>query len=93
MKYTLESAKEELREINNVLSLYHKKRRAIQNFIEEENDRLKGIASKESKAWELQNDPKFVAEYGRERTAKEVARIMKYSERQVQRFLDKKKEE
>lgn len=92
MKYTLDSAKEELREINNVLSLYHKKRRALQSFIEEENNRLKGIASKEARAWELKHDSKFIADYGRERTSKEIARVMKYSERQVQRFLEKKEE-
>ena len=93
MKYTLESAKEELREINNVLTLYHKKKNVIQRFIEEENNRIKGIASPKARAWELQNDPKFIADHGRQRTAKEVARLMDYSLRQVQRFLEKKEEE
>ena len=32
----------------------------------------------------------FIKEHGRERTQKEVARIMNYSERQVSRFLNEK---
>ena len=93
MKYTLDSAKEELREVNNRLSLYMKKKRALQTFIQEENDRLKGIASPKARAWELKNDSKFIKEHGRERTVKEIGRLMGYSERQVQRFLEKKEEE
>lgn len=92
MKYTLEKAKEELREVNNCLSLYMKKKRALQTYIQEENDRLKGIASPKAKAWELKHDSKFIGENGRERTDKEVALEMKYSLRQVQRFLEKKEE-
>lgn len=90
MEYNLEDAKEELREINNVLSFYMKKKKAIQNYIQEENDRLKGIASPKSKAWELKHDKDFVKEHGRERTIEEVARLMCYSSRQIQRFLTKK---
>ena len=82
-------AKEELRMVNSQLTFYMKKKRALQNFIQEENDRLKGIASPRSKAWELKKDETFIKEYGRERTAKEIARLMNYSERQVQRFLQK----
>ena len=82
-------AKEELRCVNSQLTFYVKKKRALQNFIQEENDRLKGIASPRSKAWELKKDENFIKEYGRERTAKEIARLMNYSERQVQRFLQK----
>jgi len=90
MEYNLEEAKEELRKINNVLSFYMKKKRAIQLYIQEENDRVKGIASPESKAWELKHDTEFIQEHGRERTIEEVARLMCYSPRQVQRFLTKK---
>lgn len=85
-------AKQELREVNNQLTLYMKKKRALQTFIQEENDRVKGIASPRSKAWELKTDKEFVELHGRERTAKEIARIMNYSERQVQRFLSKEKD-
>lgn len=90
MEYNLEEAKEELRKINNVLSFYMKKKKAIQLYIQEENDRVKGIASPESKAWELKHDTDFIGEHGRERTIEEVARLMCYSPRQVQRFLTKK---
>ncbi len=86
----LEKAKEELREVNNNLTLLMKKKRALQTFILDENDRLKKIASPESKAWELKHDSEFVKEHGRERTIEEVARLMSYSPRQVQRFLTKK---
>lgn len=82
-------AKEELRMVNSQLTFYMKKKRALQNFIQEENDRLKGIASPRSKAWELKKDEMFIQEHGRERTSKEIARLMNYSERQVQRFLQK----
>ena len=83
-------AKEELRLVNSNLTFYMKKKRALQSFIQEENDRLKGIASPRSKAWELRYDDEFIKEHGRERTAKEIARLMNYSERQVQRFLQEK---
>lgn len=89
----LSEAKEELREVNIQLTLFMKKKRALQTFIQEENDRLKGIASPKSKAWELKIDKEFIELHGRERTAKEIARLMNYSERQVQRFLSKEKEE
>ena len=87
---TIESAKDELREVNNHLSFYMKKKRALQTFIEEENDRLKDIASPKSKAWELKHDENFIKEHGRERTQVEVARLMNYSLKQVQRFLKEK---
>lgn len=82
-------AKEELRQVNSQLTLLMKKKRALQDFIQEENDRVKGIASPRSKAWELKKDVTFIKEYGRERTTREIALIMNYSERQVQRFLQK----
>ena len=85
-------AKEELREVNAQLTLFMKKKRALQTFIQEENDRLKGIASPKSKAWELKTDCEFVKLHGRERTTKEIAILMNYSERQVQRFLSKEKD-
>jgi len=83
-------AKEQLREVNSQLTFYMKKKRALQSFIQEENDRLKGIASPRSKAWELKKDEIFIKEFGRERTAREIALLMNYSERQVQRFLQEK---
>lgn len=83
-------AKEELRQVNSQLTLLMKKKRALQDFIQEENDRVEGIASPRSKAWELKNDVIFIKEYGRKRTTREIALIMNYSERQIQRFLQEK---
>lgn len=86
-------AKEELRKVNTQLTFFMKRKRALQDFIQEETDRLKGVASPRSKAWELKKDEEFISLHGRERTTKEIARLMNYSERQVQRFLSKEKEE
>ena len=76
-------AKEELKEVNVQLTFYMKKKRALQTFIEEHN----GTDSPRVRAWKLKNDETFIKEHGRERTAKEIGRLMNYSERQIQRFL------
>lgn len=89
-KYTIDDAEERLREVNNCLSLFMKEKRALQDFILKENDRMKGIYGNHTKAWNLKHDKSFIEEHGRERTIEEVALIMNYSERQVQRFLNKK---
>ena len=90
MEYNLNNAIEELREVNNVLSLYMKKKRALQNYILDENERIKNKTGNVSKAWELKHDPNFIKEHGRERTIDEIALIMNYSDRQVRRFLKEK---
>ena len=82
-----DDAMKELRQVNNNLTLLMKKKRALQTYIQEENDRLKGIATPKAGAWELKNDENFIKEHGRERTPKEIARLMNYSERQIRRFL------
>lgn len=82
-----DDAMKELRQVNNNLTLLMKKKRALQTYIQEENDRLKGIATPKARAWELKNDENFIKEHGRERTPKEIARLMNYSERQIRRFL------
>lgn len=78
----LSEAKEELKEVNSQLTLYMRKKRALQSFIEETCS-----MTPQKRARELKKDENFIKEYGRERTAKEIARIMNYSERQIQRFL------
>lgn len=92
MVKTVKEAEKELRVINNNLELLHTQKRALKSFIEKENDRLKDIASPKSRAYELQNDKTFIKEHGRKRTAKEIGRLMGYSERQIQRFLGKEKD-
>lgn len=83
-----EKAIEELRQVNNSLTLLMKQKRALQTYIQEENDRIEGVPSPRVKAWELKKDEVFIKEHGRERTKKEVARLMNYSYKQVCRFLD-----
>lgn len=90
MEYNLESAKERLKEVNNCLSLFMKEKRALQDYILKENDRVKGIYGNHTRAWELKHDETFIKEHGRERTIREIALIMNYSERQVNRFLNEK---
>jgi hypothetical protein len=87
-----EKAIEELEIVNNNLTLFMKKKRALQKYIEEENARLGLDNSPRSKAIKLKNDKQFIEEHGRERTSKEIARLMNYSERQIRRFLQDKKD-
>lgn len=86
-----EKAIDELKKINNSLSLLMKKKRALQTYIQNEEDRLNNISSPEYRARDLRNDEKFIKEHGRKRTPREIARLMNYSERQIQRFLQEKK--
>ena len=86
-----EKAIEELEIVNNNLTLFMKKKHALQKYIAEENARL-GLISPRSKAIKLKNDKQFIEEHGRERTPKEIARLMNYSVRQIQRFLEDKKD-
>ena len=87
---TREEAIDELRVINNNLSLLRRERKALIDFIEEENNRIKQISNNRTKAYELKKDKKFIEEHGRERTTEEIARIVNYSYRQVLRFLNEK---
>lgn len=89
---TKEQALQDLIKVNNNLTLLMKKKRALQHFIQEEEDRINGTDPK-SRAWSLQNDEEFIKEYKRKRKPKEIALIMGYSERQVQRFLEEIKKE
>lgn len=80
-------AKEELKEVNTQLTLYMKKKKALQDFIEDENKRLNQYTDPKTKAYSLKKDEEYIKLYGRERTNAEIGRIMGYSERQVYRFL------
>lgn len=83
---TKEQAIQELTKVNNNLTLLMKKKRALQDFIKSEEDRVSSTDPK-ARAWSLKNDEEFIKTHKRKRTSKEIARIMNYSERQVQRFL------
>lgn len=87
-----EKALEELEKVNNNLTLFMKQKAALQKYIEDENKRLQELTSNINKAWNLKKDKKFIEEHGRERSTKEIARLMNYSERQIQRFLQNKKD-
>lgn len=87
-----EKALEELEKVNNNLTLFMKQKKALQKYIEDEDSRLKELGSPEVKAFRLKKDKQFIEEHGRERTSKEIARLMNYSERQIQRFLQNKKD-
>ena len=83
---TKEQALQELSKINNNLTLLMKKKKALQSFIKDEEDRINNTDPK-ARAWSLKNDEEFIKLHHRKRNTKEIARIMNYSERQVQRFL------
>lgn len=83
-----EKALNRLKEINNNLTLLMKEKRALQTYIQEENDRLKNDSIR-NKIIELRNDKQFIEEHGRKRTYKEVAIKLNYTERQVYRYIKK----
>lgn len=85
---TKEQAMQELTKVNNNLTLLMKKKRALQDFIKKEEDRLNNTEPR-ARAWALKNDEEFIKLHHRKRSNKEIARIMNYSERQVYRFLEK----
>lgn len=83
---TKEQAIQELTKINNNLTLLMKKKRALQDFIRSEEDRLNNTDPRVI-AWALKNDEEFIQLHHRKRNNKEIARLMNYSERQVYRLL------
>lgn len=91
MKINLESQKNELQDINNQLTLLMKKKKAIQEYIKEETDRLMGIKSVGTKMEELLNDPEFIKAHGRKRYYWEIGQIVGYSQSAVQQYFSKTK--
>lgn len=91
MKINIESAKRELQETNNKLTLLMKKKKALQEYIKDETDRLIGLKSIESKIQELYNDSDFIKKNGRRRYYWEIGNIVGYSSRSIQRFFDNNK--
>lgn len=87
-----EKALEELEKVNNNLTLFMKQKMALQKYIEDEDKRLQELTNNINRAHALKKDKQFIEEHGRERTSKEIARLMNYSERQVYRFLQNKKD-
>ena len=91
MKINLETQKSELQAINNQLTLLMKKKKAIQEYIQEETNRILGIKSVESKLLELYNDPEFIEKNGRRRYYWEIGQIVGYSQSSIQQFFSKQK--
>jgi len=83
---------QELIKINNNLTLLMKKKKALQSFIKAEEDRLEELDPRE-RAYKLQYDEQFIKEYKRPRKPREIGLIMGYSEKQIRRFLEIKKED
>lgn len=91
MKINIESQKSELQEINNQLTLLMKKKKAIQEYLKEETNRMTGIKSVEDKIIELYNDPEFIQKNGRRRYYWEIGQIVGYSQSSIQQFFSKLK--
>lgn len=91
MKIDTETAKKELQQINNQLTLLMKKKKAYQEFIKEESDRLMGVKSMESKIYELYNDPEFIKQHKRRRYYWEIGNIVGYSQSTIQQFFSNQK--
>lgn len=90
-RMTIESAKEEIKAINNQMTLYMKKKKALQYFIEQETNRLMGIKSLKEEIIDLYNDPKFIKEHGRKRYYWEIGNIVGYSQSSIQRIMNEEK--
>ena len=90
-KMTIESAKEEIKAINNQMTLYMKKKKALQYFIEQETNRLIGVKSLKEEIIDLYNDPKFIKEHGRKRYYWEIGNIVGYSQSSIQRIMNEEK--
>lgn len=91
MKINIETQKKELLEINNQLTLLMKKKKAIQEYLKEETDRMMGVKSVENKIMELYNDPDFIEKNGRRRYYWEIGQIVGYSQSSIQQFFSKQK--
>lgn len=91
MKINLETQKSELQDINNQLTLLMKKKKAIQEYIKAETDRMTGVKSLEHKIMELYNDPDFIEKNGRRRYYWEIGQIVGYSQSTIQQYFSKQK--
>lgn len=91
MKISIETQQKELQDINNQLTLLMKKKKAIQEYLEKETNKMMGIKSKETQILELYNDPKFIKDNGRRRYYWEIGNIVGYSQSAIQQFFSEQK--
>lgn len=87
-KISLETQKEELIEINNQLRLLRKKKKAIQQYIEDENNKNIGLKGIKDRAYDLREDPVFIKEHGRRRYYWEIGNILGYCEKSISRIFN-----
>ena len=90
-KINLEKAYKLLGEINSALTFYMKYKKATQDYIEQETNRLTGVYSVEDKILELYNDPEFIKKNGRRRYYFEIGNIVGYSTSTIQQYFSKQK--
>jgi hypothetical protein len=88
---TIEQAKEEIKQINNQITLLMKRKKANLKFIEDETNRQMGVKSIREEILDLYNDPKFIKEHGRKRYYWEIGNIVGYSQSSIQRIMDENK--
>lgn len=91
MKINIETQKQELQDINNQLTLLMKKKKAIQEYIKEETDRMAGVKPLGHKIMELYNDPIFIQQNGRRRYYWEIGQILGYSQSTIQQYFSNQK--
>lgn len=92
-KLNVESQTNRLVEINNQLRLLNKEKKAIQRYIEEENDRKVGLIGLKDKAYQLREDPEFIKTHGRRRYYWEIGNILGYCEKSISRIFNEEKKD
>lgn len=92
-KISLETQKEELIEINNQLRLLRKKKKAIQQYIEDENNKNIGLKGIKDRAYDLREDPEFIKTHGRRRYYWEIGNILGYCEKSISRIFNEEKKD
>lgn len=88
MERTIETEKERLIHIKNEIRLLVKEKKAIEHYIEAENNRLVGLRGIEDRAYELREDPEFIKEHGRKRYYWEIGNILGYCEKSISRIFN-----
>lgn len=88
MKRTIESEKERLIHVKNEIRLLVKEKKAIEHYIESENNRLVGLNGIKDRVYQLREDPDFIKEHGRKRYYWEIGNIVGYSEKSIKRIFN-----
>lgn len=92
MKRTIETEKERLIHVKNEIRLLVKEKKAIEHYIESENNCLVGLNGIKDRVYQLREDSEFIKKNGRKRYYWEIGNIVGYSERSIRRIFDEDKE-